>query len=308
MNNYIYLQETKFKVPLLAQDGVWEFTLLGREWTMPECMERLYIYLVIELKDYNAASEALRANDKHITVVEIDKFFRHLLISHPVKTEVPPSDIPIIATDERPLIVPNCMGYIANMSPTQEAEVLKIIEQGGCKCQEKLLSWFVGYVNRYGLTPRRKGDIDIQYADLATHFCMIHGINYYALSDEAVVNRKLANETRKERTIRLAKTGLYALRGSLICLGLLCWLLILGPEYDFSNLRPTAFASIMIYEFFIFLFYWWGGGGYIREGNSTRYIWTIGILYEFIFGLIIAFIGLFAVLFLDMFFSLARHF
>ena len=189
MNNYIYLQETKFKVPLLSQDGFWEFTLLGREWVMPECMERLYIYLVIELKDYNAASEALRANDKHITVVEIDKFFRHLLISHPVKTEVPPSDIPIIATDERPLIVPNCMGYIANMSPAQEAEVLNIIKQGGFKCQEKLLSWFVGYVNRYGLTPRRKGDIDIQYADLAIHFCMIHGINYYALSDEAVVER-----------------------------------------------------------------------------------------------------------------------
>ena len=70
-NDYIILQNKNFKVPLLSRNGVWNFEINKVKWGLPDCMERLYAYLIIGENDFKSVAGTLRANNKHISALEI---------------------------------------------------------------------------------------------------------------------------------------------------------------------------------------------------------------------------------------------
>lgn len=186
MNNYILLQNCNAKVLLLSQNGVWEFVLGGVTWEIPDCLERLYAYLIIGEKDFKSVAGTLRANNKNISVVDIDNFIELFVNTHTaVDMQFAIDDVPIYATEHNPLILPNPFSYDVLLTIEQETELLGIIKDGDRKCRSLLDNWFEQYVNKYCLTPRYKRDVDRQYQELAIAFCRQHGINYWSCPQQS---------------------------------------------------------------------------------------------------------------------------
>lgn len=183
MNNYILLQNCNTKVLLLAQNGVWEFVFHGVTWKIPDCLERLYAYLIIGEKDFKSVAGILRANYKHISVVDIDNFIELFINTHTtVDVQFVIDNVPIYATESSPLVLPNPFSYAILLTHSQESELLNIIKTADKK-RDALQQWFRNYINRYALTPRSKRDVELQYEELSIAFCRQHGINYYKLSN-----------------------------------------------------------------------------------------------------------------------------
>lgn len=182
-NDYIILQNKNFKVPLLSRNGVWNFEINKVKWGLPDCMERLYAYLIIGENDFKSVAGTLRANNKHISALEIDNFIVYFESTHPVETICFDLDVvPIYATDSMLLRLPNPFSYDILLTHNKESELLNIIKTADKK-RDTLQQWFRRYVNRYALTPRYKRDVELQYEELSIAFCRQHGINYYQLSN-----------------------------------------------------------------------------------------------------------------------------
>lgn len=181
-NDYLFLQDKNLKIPLLAKNGIWKFKLGDIEWTLPDCMERLYAYLIIGESDFKSVSATLRANNKKITPIEIDEFISHFEKTHSsIEETFSIQSVPSYATDLKPLCLPNLFSYEVLLSSAQEQELLDIVKQNTGNRRERLKAWFHRYINRYNLIPRYKRDIDIQDEELAISFCRQHGINYFGL-------------------------------------------------------------------------------------------------------------------------------
>lgn len=194
MKNYILLQNCNVKVFLLSKNGVWEFVLNGVTWEIPDCLERLYAYLIIGEKDFKSVAGTLRSNHKNISVVDIDNFIELFVNTHPtVDVQFTIDDVPIYATDNSPLVLPNPFAYDVLLTAKQETELLCIIKKGDRKYRSLLDDWFKQYVNKYGLMPRYKRDVDRQWRELAIAFCRQHGINYWSCKKQG--NRPIIKKT-----------------------------------------------------------------------------------------------------------------
>lgn len=176
-NEYMYLHSSMCKTPLIAtHEKDWTFVLHDREYFIPKEMEQYYAFLLAEGRCGQAAA-TLRCNYDDVSPSEIEAFFQYFYTTHPLTVETCyVSDMPLYATPEHPLRLPNPFNYIVELTPEQEKELLDMIAL--YKHQYWLNQWFCNYVSRYGLRPRYKRDINTQYAELAYMFCAIHGINY----------------------------------------------------------------------------------------------------------------------------------
>lgn len=172
-----------FKMKLLAKDGEWSFTLNGERWVIADCIERLLAFALIENNNADAASLVRHNHRKNITPKEIDDFFAYFVDTHPIIAEkCTKYDVPVYATKDRYLCIPNWFGYEVLLSPAQEKELLDIIVNNSKHHpQAKLNQWFMNYVYCYGLEPKRKRDINTQYEDLSIEFCKQHAIIYESL-------------------------------------------------------------------------------------------------------------------------------
>lgn len=184
MNNYIIIHSKSLKIKLLSKKGNWSFKLSGKDWVIPDQMERLYAYLILGENNINETSGTLRANYKHITPIEIDEFVTHFRAIHPVeKVEFTWDIVPTYATDKAPLAIPNSFSYTVMLSDKQESELLEIIKTHPDSAKSRIEQWFSWYIHRYDLTPRLKRDIEAQAPELCLQFCRQHGVDIEKLKD-----------------------------------------------------------------------------------------------------------------------------
>lgn len=181
--NYLLIFQRNIKISLLAKNGAWKFNLSGVDWIIPDFMERLYAYLVFGEKNTSEIASALRANYKQITTIEIDDFISHFIDTHATESvECSLNDIPVYATENNPLCVPNPFSYAVTISPKQEEELLSIIKNNPESAQSRIEQWFDWYVHKYGLLPRLKRDVYIQGKELCLQFCRQHGVSVLNIS------------------------------------------------------------------------------------------------------------------------------
>lgn len=214
-NDYMVLQNRNVKIPLRAKNGTWKFQLNGEKWAIPLCMELLYAYHLIGNQDYRATSATLRANYKHLTPIEIEAFIQHFEKTHPVEEYLfNMDDIPIYATDERPLEIPTDQPYRVLLTPEQEQEVLGLIKKNNTEIdgRKPVNKWFRYYVNRYGLSPRNKNQDFTHHKDLAECFCELHGIKY-----ETLYNIEQVRQIKAEEKKNLWKTSLISIFAYILC-------------------------------------------------------------------------------------------
>lgn len=175
MTNYMLLQHGNIRVPLLAQNGYWEFVLKDVKWKIPDCMERLYAYLIYCDFDSDLIPGTLRANNKHITPAEIDAFVTYFKDAHPVTEELFSLDaIPLYATEDAPLYIPNAYTSVT-ITPEQERELLELKKK-----KKSLYNWFFNYVTQYNIGPKREDELEFFVDELVAGFYRQHGISIIA--------------------------------------------------------------------------------------------------------------------------------
>lgn len=204
-NNYMLLQQRNIRIPLLAKNGTWKFTINKEKWEIPNCMECLYAYHLIGNQDYKATSATLHANYKHITPIQIEAFIQHFEKTHPVE-EYPfnINEIPVYATEKVPLEVPTVQSYRILLTPKQEQEILDLMKnEDNPNRRKEVRQWFRKYTERYALKPRNPYQTLSHYDALGDVFCEIHGVNTNFLYDaerikqQYELERKLSAEKRK---------------------------------------------------------------------------------------------------------------
>ena len=199
-NNYMLLQPRNVRIPLLAKNGSWKFTINKEKWEIPDCMERLYAYHLIGCQSPSMTSNTLRANYRNITPIQIEAFIRHFEKTHPVE-EYPfdINEVPVYATEKNPLEVPTDQPYRVLLTPEQEREVLDLMRNNTEGDGRKPVNrWFRRYVNRYGLNPRNQKQDLTHHKNLAEWFCEQHGIKYDALYNIEKVRKEKAEELRRQ--------------------------------------------------------------------------------------------------------------
>ena len=185
-NNYMLLQQRNVRIPLLAKNGTWKFTINKEKWAVPACMECLYAYYLIGKQDYKGTSATLHANYKHITPIQIEAFIQHFEKTHPVE-EYPfdINEVPVYATDKRPLQIPTNQSHQILLTPEQEKEVLDLIKNSTeTDRRAPINKWFARYVYRYGLSVRNQNRTYVYNKQLAEWFCQLHGIDYKKLEQK----------------------------------------------------------------------------------------------------------------------------
>ena len=185
-NNYMLLQQRNVRIPLLAKNGTWKFTINKEKWEIPDCMERLYAYHLIGNQDYKATSATLRANYKHITPIQIEAFIQHFEKTHPVEEyQFNINEVPVYATEKNPLFLPNRFSQNILITAKQEQELLKIIESYPIDTQrEFVINWFEEYIIRYDLRPKKESEDTDHCFHLIEVFYQTHGINDNIYSPE----------------------------------------------------------------------------------------------------------------------------
>lgn len=207
-NNYMLLQQRNVRIPLLAKNGTWKFTINKEKWEILDCMELLYAYHLIGNQDYRTTSETLRANYKHITPIQIEAFIQHFEKTHPVEEyQFNINEIPVYATEKNLLEIPTDQPYRVLLTPKQEQEALNLIKNNiEIDGRKPVNKWFWNYVNRYGLSPRNKNQDFTHHKDLAECFCELHGIKY-----ESLYNVEKARQIKAEEKKNLWKTNLISI-------------------------------------------------------------------------------------------------
>lgn len=202
-NNYMLLQQRNVRIPLLAKNGTWKFTINKEKWEISDCMERLYAYHLIGSQDYKTTSATLRANYKHITPIQIEAFIQHFEKTHPVEEyQFNINEIPVYATEKNLLEIPTNQPYRVLLTPKQEQDVLDVIKNNTEGDGRKSVNrWFRQYVNRYALTPRNKNQEFTHYKNLAEWFCEQHGVKYEALYNIEKVRKEKEEELKRQATV-----------------------------------------------------------------------------------------------------------
>ena len=169
------------RVPLLAKDGVWEFKIDGKKWSMWAAVEQLMAYHLLYEGRFSEASKLLHANYKRLSTADIDALITHFKESHPVTYEQHSLwSVPAYATTSQRIYIANPFSYEVALNIIDERELLTILKNSSDP-KSALQGWFFNYVNKYGLSPRYKADIDTQYQELAIGFCRQHGVDYWKL-------------------------------------------------------------------------------------------------------------------------------
>lgn len=207
-NNYMLLQQRNVRIPLLAKNGTWKFTINKEKWEIPDCMERLYAYHLIGNQDYKATSATLQANYKHITPIQIEAFVQHFEKTHPVEEyQFDINEVPVYATDKRPLQIPTNQSHQILLTSDQEKEVLDLIKHNTeTDGRTPINKWFARYIYRYNLTVRNQNKVYTYNKQLAEWFCELHGIKY-----ELLYNIEKARQIKAEEKKNLWKTNLISI-------------------------------------------------------------------------------------------------
>ena len=202
MNNYMILPNNT-RVPLLAKDGVWEFKIDGKKWSMWAAVEQLMAYHLLYEGRFSEASKLLHANYKRLSTADIDALITYFKESHPGTYEqYSLSNIPEYATDSQRIYIANPFSYEIALNIIDERELLTILKDSSDP-KSALQGWFFNYVNKYGLSPRYKADIDIQYRELAIGFCRQHGVDYWKLMyKEEEVYRRTSKKQRIKNKLK----------------------------------------------------------------------------------------------------------
>lgn len=204
-NNYMLLQQRNVRIPLLAKNGAWKFTIDKEKWEIPNCMECLYAYHLIGNQDYKATSATLQANYKHITPIQIEAFIQHFEKTHPVE-EYPfdINEVPVYATQNSPLEIPHHQSYRILLTPEQEREILDLMKgESDLNRRREVRQWFRRYTERYALKPRNPYQILSHYDALGDIFYELHGIDITTLCDiERKENKKRKMEEEAEEAKR----------------------------------------------------------------------------------------------------------
>lgn len=196
-NNYMLLQQRNVRIPLLAKNGTWKFTINKEKWEIPDCMELLYAYHLIGNQDYRTTSETLRANYKHITPIQIEAFIQHFEKTHPIEEyQFDINEVPVYATQNSPLEIPHHQSYRILLTPEQEREILDLMKgESDLNRRREVRQWFRRYTERYALKPRNPYQILSHYDALGDMFYELHGIDITTLCDiERTENKKKEKE------------------------------------------------------------------------------------------------------------------
>ena len=202
MNNYMILPNNT-RVPLLAKDGIWEFKIDGKKWSMWAAVEQLMVYHLLYEGRFSEASKLLHANYKRLSTADIDALITYFKESHPVTYEQHSLwSVPAYATTSQRIYIANPFSYEVALNIIDERELLTILKNSSDP-KSALQGWFFNYVNKYGLSPRYKADIDIQYQELAIGFCRQHGVDYWKLmSKEEKVYQSMPEKEKIKHNVK----------------------------------------------------------------------------------------------------------
>ena len=240
MNNYMIFDKG-IEIPLLARNGVWEFVFNGQNWRMDRSVEQLMAYHIFIGNDANIpeVSALLQANYKRLSSATIEKLVLYFKKTHPIKNiqQYSFKDIPIYAEEDCPLYIANGFSYEISLTPKDEGELHEIL-----KCSDDpwmdLIGWFYLYIEKYSLSPRYKRDIDIQYEELASNFCMQCGIDPAMFWTKKHYGKY---QTKEPSELRLSASQRWWIRHHLqvkvvVSFILSVCVLILGTELEFGLL------------------------------------------------------------------------
>ena len=180
MTNYIIIQFSKLKVPLISSQKKYEMKIAGQKIIFDPFFESLVAFQIYTGYTNRGISALLRYNYDFMTAYHIDEFIEKFKEDHVVE-EIDYSfeKIPCIAKENSCFEMRlSIIKHPISISYTQELELLDIIRDNSCNRKAKLIGWWSKYCINYDIHTRLKRDSKIKCTSLAETFCQLHGVDF----------------------------------------------------------------------------------------------------------------------------------